>query len=108
MQEATTGTSDNTRTVSFSDAPRADTIQGMLQHRIQQILPKMGENPETEAMHICTWSRRVLAGWKAFTQEIILQCGKANPKPLVFAFLTNGEQFIQLAHGFGPMALALC
>ena len=35
----------------------------------------------------------------------MLQCGKANPKPLVFALLTNGDKFIQVAHGFGTMAL---
>lgn len=35
----------------------------------------------------------------------MIKHGKVNPKPLVFVFLTNGEQFIQLAHGFGPMAL---
>lgn len=49
----------------------------------------------------------MLAGWNAFTHELILQCSKANPKPLVFAFFTSGEQFIQLVHGFGPMALEL-
>jgi hypothetical protein len=44
-------------------------------------------------------------GWQAFTHELMLQRGKVSPRPLVFAVLTNGERFIQLAHGFGPMAL---
>lgn len=52
-------------------------------------------------------SHWVLAGWNAFTHELILQCSKADSKPLVFAFFTSGEQFIQLVHGFGPHGLGV-
>ena len=48
-QEANNGTSPKNPKVSFRDMPSTDTIQGMLQHQLQQLLPKMGETLEMEA-----------------------------------------------------------
>jgi hypothetical protein len=93
------------RTVSFGEGAQLEPIPGTLQHRIHTLLPKTGEKPETEAKHICRWTQKVRAGWTPFQHDLMLQRGKANPKPLVFALLTNGDKFIQVAHGFGAMAL---
>jgi hypothetical protein len=46
-----------------------------------------------------------MSGWEGFTRELLVERSKANPKPLVFAMLTNGDLGIQLAHGFGILAL---
>jgi hypothetical protein len=93
------------RTVSFGEGAQLEPIPGTLQHRIHTLLSKTGEKPEMEAKHICCWTQKVWAGWTLFQHDLMLQCGKANPKPLVFALLTNGDKFIQVAHGFGAMAL---
>jgi hypothetical protein len=78
---------------------------GTLQHRILQLLPKRNTPPDQEAKYIQKWCKLITAGWEDFTRELLWERSKANPKPLVFAMLTNGESRIQLAHGFGILAL---
>jgi hypothetical protein len=61
--------------------------------------------PAQEMQHITKWSKLVHEGWEAFTRELLLDQSKANPKPLVFAILTNADTCIQMAHGFGLLEL---
>jgi hypothetical protein len=78
---------------------------GTLHKRIAQLLPKRSTPPDQEAKYIQKWCKLIMAGWAGFTRELLVERSKANPKPLVFAMLTNGEHHIQLAHGFGILAL---
>jgi hypothetical protein len=70
-----------------------------------QLLPKRSTPPDQEAKYVQKWCKLITAGWEGFTRELLVERSKANPKPLVFAMLTNGEYCIQMAHGFGILAL---
>lgn len=39
-------------------------------------------------------------GWEVFGVNLLWYGSQANPKPLVFAMMTNGELIIHIAHGF--------
>jgi hypothetical protein len=70
-----------------------------------QLLPTRSAQPEQEAKYIQKWCRSINAGWEVFTRELLVERSRAHPKPLVFAMLTNGVPCIQVAHGFGMLAL---
>lgn len=84
-------------------------ISTLLQ-QLMQLLPKKNMPPEQEVQHsVQKWSKlwSLQVGWENFTQELLLECSKANPKPIsTFAIvLTNGDKFIQVAHGFGLLTM---
>lgn len=63
-----------------------------------QLLPKKSTPPEQEAEYIRQWSKLITAGWGDFTRELLWERSKANPKPLVFAVITQRRNL----HSAGP------
>jgi hypothetical protein len=49
----------------------------------------------------------MMDGWEVFTRDLLRDRSRAKLTPLVFAIMTNGEPFIQVAHCFGQMALEM-
>jgi hypothetical protein len=108
LTRTTTAASVVSPTTTHQDTTAASAVSdahGMLRQRIMQLLPKRSTPPEQEAKYIQKWCKLITAGWEGFTRELLVERSKANPKPLVFAVITNGDQCIQLAHGFGILAL---
>lgn len=68
-----------------------------------QLLPKTCTLPE-QVQHTQKWSKLVIVGWEDFTCNL-LEHSKANPKPITFTILMNGDKFIYVAHGLGLLAM---
>ena len=63
------------------------------------------QSTKNEFVHIAKWANIVAKGWDTFTREILIQRSRVNPKPLAFLMMVNGETEVQVAHGFGQLAL---
>ena len=86
--------------------------EGTLHRWICDFVPTPGtstadqiKNDEADDKHIKKWTSSIKKGWDAFSQDLLRDRSRAKAKPLVFAVMVNGEPFVQIAHGFGQLAL---
>lgn len=60
---------------------------------------------EKDVGHIVKWSQTIARGHDMFTRDLLWDRSRVKPKPVAFAVMANGEAIVQVAHGFGHLAL---
>jgi hypothetical protein len=88
--------------------------EGTLQWWIFDFVPTPGTSTvdwiKTDAAndnHIKNWTSSIKKGLDMFSCDLLRDQSHAKAKPLAFAIMVNGEPFVQIAHGFGQMALEM-
>jgi hypothetical protein len=86
--------------------------EGTLQWWIFDFVPTPGTSTadwiKTDAAndnHIKKWTSSIEKGLDAFSRDLLRDRSREKAKPLAFAVMVNGKPFVQIAYGFGQLAL---
>jgi hypothetical protein len=80
--------------------------EGTLLHCVLTLVENdLNPSLEKDLGHIFKWSQSIARGHDMFTRDLLWERSRVKPKPIAFAIMANGEAIVQVAHGFGHLAL---